>query len=68
MMYRPDTSDCRIQYDGDTVVLCGAAEIVHLEADRILRRFAHSAKPYNMRLDTPEQVVLGRPSENGDQS
>ncbi len=49
---------CTIRYAQDTIVLSGASQPIHLEAQRILRRFAHSARPYEVRIDTPERIVL----------
>ncbi len=53
-------SDCTIEYDCDSIVLSGTPATVHLEADRILRRFAHSARPYEIKNDTPGCIVLRR--------
>jgi hypothetical protein len=58
-------SDCTIAYDRGTIVLSGAPAAVHREGDRILRRFAHSARPYEIKNDTPGRIVLERLHEAG---
>jgi hypothetical protein len=36
----------------------GAAAAIHLEAKKILRRFAHSSRPYELKSDGTQRVVL----------
>ncbi len=50
--------DVAIHYRGDEVILEGAAERVHAEARRILRRFAGTGRPFRVRRDTPTRIVL----------
>lgn len=57
-------SGCTIRFAADGIILTGATEAIHSEADKILRRFAFSGKPYEMKSDTPERVVLGKQKEN----
>ncbi len=57
-MYMRKESEYTIHYDGDRIILSGAAQSIHLEAERILRRFAHSARPYAIKVDTLERIVL----------
>jgi len=54
-------SGCTIRFTAGGIVLSGAADAVHAEASKILRRFAFSGKPYEVKSDTPEQVVLHQP-------
>jgi hypothetical protein len=54
-------SDCTIEYGAATIVLSGATHVVHREAEKILRRFAHSATPYEVKLDAPGRIILGHP-------
>ncbi|MFQ5936424.1 MAG: hypothetical protein ACE5LB_08460 [Acidiferrobacterales bacterium] len=51
-------SNCTIQYSGDRIILSGAVEVIHLEAEKILRRFAHSARPYEVKSDSSHRIVL----------
>jgi hypothetical protein len=57
-MYRRRSSDCTIRYQRDLIVLSGAADAVHVEATRILRRFANSARPYTIKAHTRDRIVL----------
>lgn len=57
-MFTRKATACTIRYAQDTIVLSGANEPIHLEAQRILRRFAHSARRYEVRMDTPKRIVL----------
>ena len=59
---------CRIRFTADGIILSGAAEAIHAEADKILRRFAYSGRPYEIKTDTSERVVLGRPQETTGQN
>ena len=54
-------SDCTIERAAGLIVLSGATHVVYREADKILRRFARSATPYEVKLDVPGRVILGRP-------
>ena len=49
---------CSIKYETDTIELCGDVQAIHIEAGRILRRFANSLRPYEVETDTAERVVL----------
>ncbi len=40
------------------IVLSGEMRVIHTEADKILRRFAYSAKPYEVQTDTADRIVL----------
>lgn len=51
-------ANCTIKYYRDTIVLSGAMETIHMEAERILRRFAHSARPYEVKSDSADRIVL----------
>jgi hypothetical protein len=51
-------SACTVLYEGDEIVLVGAAAAIHLEAKKILRRFAHSSRPYELKSDGTQRVVL----------
>ena len=51
-------SEYTIRYYQDTIVLSGAVEAIHSEAERILRRFAYSAKPYEVKSDAPDRIIL----------
>ena len=53
-----DDSKCTISYHSDLIVLSGDKQAIHNEADKILRRFAHSARPYQVQEDTADRVVL----------
>lgn len=57
-MFVSKDSSCTIQYDTDMIVLSGEMRVIHVEADRILRRFAYSAKPYDVQTDTADRIVL----------
>ncbi len=59
-MHRREASDCMIEYDGDRITLRGAADTIHLEAGKILRRFAHSGTPYAVKRDSAHGIVLAR--------
>ena len=57
-MYMRKQADYTIRYDGDRIILSGAVDAIHLEAERIVRRFAHSARPYQIKLDRFDRIVL----------
>lgn len=57
-MYMRKQAEYTIHYDGDRIILSGAAQLIHVEAERILRRFAHSARPYSIKVDTLDRIVL----------
>ena len=50
--------ECSIKYESDTIELCGDVQAIHVEATRILRRFANSQRPYEVETDTAERIVL----------
>ena len=58
-MYMRKEVGYTIHYEGDRIILSGAAPSIHVEAERILRRFAHSARPYEIKLNTLDRIVLG---------
>lgn len=57
-MYMRKQAGYTIHYDRDRIILSGTAPSIHVEAERILRRFAHSARPYEIKLDTLDRIVL----------
>ncbi len=59
-MHRREASDCMIEYNGDRITLRGAADTIHLEAEKILRCFAHSGTPYAVKRDSAHGIVLAR--------
>ena len=60
--------NCNIEYDRDAIVLSGRSDAVHVEAAKILRRFAHSGRPFQIQAETPERMVLRRIREgSGDE-
>jgi hypothetical protein len=58
MMYVRKQTGYTIHYDGDRIILSGTAQSIHVEAERILRRFANSARPYEIKVDTLDRIVL----------
>lgn len=50
--------ECTIKYETDTIELCGDVQAIHVEASRILRRFANSLRPYEVETDTADRIVL----------
>lgn len=57
-MPQSENSQCRVRYNGDEIVLKGASEAIHREAERIIRRFACSGTPYRLARDGKHRVVL----------
>lgn len=57
-MFTRKAAECTIQYVRDSIVLSGANESIRTEAQRILRRFAHSSRRYEVRIDRPGRIVL----------
>lgn len=57
-MRQPRRHACRVEYQGEQIVISGPSPEVHREAARIIRRFANSATPYRLVSDTDTQVVL----------
>lgn len=51
-----------IQYYRDMIVLSGAMDAIHLEAEKIVRRFAYSARPYQVKSDRIDRIVLAATS------
>ncbi len=51
-------SGLTIQYYRDMIVLSGAMDAIQLEAEKILRRFAYSAHPYQIKSDGADRIVL----------
>ncbi len=47
-----------ISYQGDRVILCGAADAIHSEARRILNRFASSGRPLRIKNHGPDCIIL----------
>lgn len=58
------TRGCTIRFTSEGVVLSGAVKDIHDEAEKILRRFVYSGRPYAMKSDAPERIVLERPVEH----
>jgi hypothetical protein len=54
----PKTAECEVHYYPDQIVLKGAEKDVHLEANKILLRFACSARPFRVVEDQGDQMVL----------
>lgn len=52
------TTDCEVLYYPDQIVLRGSEKDVHLEASKILLRFASSARPYQVVEDKGNHMVL----------
>lgn len=50
--------ECKIKYETDTIELRGDVQAIHIEAGRILRRFANSLRPYEVETDTADRIVL----------
>jgi hypothetical protein len=50
--------NCTITYYTDAIVLQGQTQAIHAQAQRILKRFAYSPRPYRVELDNSDQVVL----------
>lgn len=50
--------DCSIKYETNTIELCGDVQAIHIEASKILRRFANSLRPYQVETETAERIVL----------
>ena len=57
-MYTRKDSDCTIRYRGNHIILSGPVAAIHMEAERILRRFAHSARPYQVKSERADCIVL----------
>jgi hypothetical protein len=57
-MYTRKDSECTIRYRGNHIILSGSVDAVHMEAERILRRFAHSGRPYQVKSDRADCIVL----------
>lgn len=51
-------SDYTITYNGVKIVLEGSHEAIHLEAEKIIKRFAYSPNPYQIESDAEDCVVL----------
>lgn len=49
---------CRVEYQGEQIVISGLSTEIHREAARIIRCFASSATPYRLVSDTNNQIVL----------
>lgn len=49
---------CRVEYQGEQIVISGSSTEIHREAARIIRCFANSAAPYRLVSDTNNQIVL----------
>lgn len=50
--------DCVVKYYPDMIVIDGNAEIIHAEADSILRRFAASSRALSIAEDSGDHIVL----------
>ena len=51
-------TDYTVTYSADKIVLEGASEAIHLEAEKIVKRFAFSPNPYSIETDSKFCVVL----------
>ncbi len=47
-----------VLYSSDMIVLRGANHIIAAQAQKILERFAHSARPFQLKTATPDAIVL----------
>ncbi len=52
------TNDCTILYSADTIILRGANQKITAQAQKILERFAHSTRPFRVKTETPDLIVL----------
>ena len=50
--------DCIVKYYPDMIVIDGDSDIIHAEADSILRRFAASSRAFLIAEDTCDHIVL----------
>lgn len=57
-MYMRKDAECTIRYRGSQIILSGSVPAIHMEAERILRRFAHSARPYQVKSERADCIVL----------
>lgn len=57
-MREPQRQGCRVEYQGEQIVISGPSTEIHREAARIIRCFANSATPYRLVSDTNNQIVL----------
>lgn len=47
-----------VLYSSDMIVLRGANHIITAQAQKILERFAHSARPFQVKTEMPDSIVL----------
>lgn len=52
------SQDCVVKYYPGMIVIDGDAEIIHAEAESILRRFAASSRALLIAEDTGDHIVL----------
>ncbi len=57
-MYTRKDAGCTIHYRGNHIILSGSVAAIHMEAERILRRFAHSARPFQVKSNRVDCIVL----------
>ena len=50
--------NCVVKYYPDMIVIDGDSEAIHLEAEKLLRRFAASSRALQISEDTAEHIVL----------
>jgi hypothetical protein len=55
--------ECEVKYLPDQIILTGDTQAIHLEADKIIKRFAHSTKPFRVVADAGHEIVLGTNAE-----
>lgn len=48
----------RIEYEGGRIILIGDVSSIHVEADRIVRQFQFSARPYQLCREGEHRLVL----------
>jgi hypothetical protein len=51
-------TDYTVNYNGEKIVLEGASDAIHVEAEKIVRRFAYSPNPYAVETNSEFRVVL----------
>lgn len=51
-------TDYTVTYNGEKIVLEGASDVIHLEAEKIVKRFAYSPNPYAVEADSEFRVIL----------
>lgn len=51
-------TDCTVLYSSDMIVLRGRHPAIATQAQKILERFAYSARPLQVKTETPDAIVL----------